>query len=262
MTLLFVALAALAVSLLTLFAGFGLGTLLLPVFAFFFPVEVAVAATAVVHLANNLFKASLVGRSADWRIIARFAPGAAAASVAGALVLRAVSGLPALATYRIGTHICTVTPVKVLIAALMLAFAAFEVHPRYRTVTFGERHFLVGGLLSGFFGGISGHQGALRAVFLLKAGLTPQVLVATGAACAIVVDVARLVVYGPAFFTKDFVALNGASGRSLVWTAMAAAFVGTFVGTRTLRRVSLRTMQILAGVLLVGIAVALGVGVL
>ena len=46
---------------LTLFSGFGLGTLLMPAFALFLPVPVALAATAVVHLANNLFKLALVG---------------------------------------------------------------------------------------------------------------------------------------------------------------------------------------------------------
>ena len=45
----------------TLFSGFGLGTVLMPAFALFFPVPVAIAATAVVHLANNLFKFVLVG---------------------------------------------------------------------------------------------------------------------------------------------------------------------------------------------------------
>lgn len=43
-----VAVAALSISTLTLYSGFGLGTLLMPVFALFFPVEVAVVATAVV----------------------------------------------------------------------------------------------------------------------------------------------------------------------------------------------------------------------
>ena len=47
-----VALAALFAAGLTLYSGFGLGTLLLPVFALFYPVEVAVAATAMVHGAN------------------------------------------------------------------------------------------------------------------------------------------------------------------------------------------------------------------
>lgn len=262
MTLLAVALAALGAALLTLFAGFGLGTLLLPVFAIFFPVPVAIGATAVVHLANNLFKAGLVGRDAEWGVVVRFAPPAAAAAIVGAFVLRSVSTLPPLFAYRIGSHACEVTPVKLLIAALMLGFALFEVDPRFRGVTFGEKHFVTGGLLSGFFGGLSGHQGALRSAFLLKSGLTPQAFVGTGAACAIAVDVTRLVVYGPTLFTKDFAAIAGASGRSLVWVAAGAAFLGTFLGTRFIRRMSLRAMQFLAGALLVGIAVALGTGML
>ncbi len=64
-------LTAFGVSLLTLFSGFGLGTLLMPVFALFFPVEVAVASTAVVHAANNLFKVGLLGRSAPRDILIR-----------------------------------------------------------------------------------------------------------------------------------------------------------------------------------------------
>lgn len=44
---------ALATSALTLFSGFGLGTILTPVFAIFFPIEVAIASTAVVHLSNE-----------------------------------------------------------------------------------------------------------------------------------------------------------------------------------------------------------------
>ena len=56
MDILVVALVAFFASSLTLFSGFGLGTILMPAFALMMPVEVAIAATAVVHLANNLFK--------------------------------------------------------------------------------------------------------------------------------------------------------------------------------------------------------------
>ena len=81
---------ALLVSGLTLYSGFGLGTLLMPVFALFFPVSVAVAATAVVHLLNNLFKVVLVGRRADWTVVARFGlPAALAAFVGAALYFNA-----------------------------------------------------------------------------------------------------------------------------------------------------------------------------
>lgn len=68
---------ALFTSGLTLFSGCGLGTLLMPAFALFFPVPLAIAATAVVHLANNIFKVVLVGKNTNWDVIARFAlPGA------------------------------------------------------------------------------------------------------------------------------------------------------------------------------------------
>ena len=64
--------AALGASLLTLISGFGLGTLLLPVFALFFPLEVAILLTAVVHLLNNLFKLGLMGRNIHWPTVLRF----------------------------------------------------------------------------------------------------------------------------------------------------------------------------------------------
>ena len=57
---------------LTMYSGFGLGTLMLPVFALFFPVEVAVVATAMVHGANNVFKVSLLGRHADREVVLKF----------------------------------------------------------------------------------------------------------------------------------------------------------------------------------------------
>jgi hypothetical protein len=55
-----ICLAALISSGLSLFSGFGLGTLLMFVFAVFFPVEIAIALTAIVHYLNNLFKLPLL----------------------------------------------------------------------------------------------------------------------------------------------------------------------------------------------------------
>ncbi|WP_206054762.1 hypothetical protein [Nitrosococcus wardiae] len=57
--------AAFLASLLTLFSGFGLGTLLMPVVAIFFPVTVAVALTAFVYLLNNLFKLAVLWRTVN-----------------------------------------------------------------------------------------------------------------------------------------------------------------------------------------------------
>jgi uncharacterized membrane protein YfcA len=87
MDILVVAIVAALASALTLFSGFGLGTILLPAFALFFPAPVAVAATGVVHLLNNLFKGSLFWKRADWPTIFRFGFPAVPAAIVGAWML-------------------------------------------------------------------------------------------------------------------------------------------------------------------------------
>ena len=116
---------ALFVSALTLFSGFGLGKLLMPAFALFLPVPVAVAATAVVHLANNLFKLALVGRKAVWTVVVRFALPAAAAIV-GAMLLGLLADVPPLLSYSLGGETRVVTPVKLTVGVLMMGFALFD----------------------------------------------------------------------------------------------------------------------------------------
>ncbi|MCB9757963.1 MAG: TSUP family transporter [Candidatus Omnitrophica bacterium] len=79
-----ICIVAFIASSLTLFSGLGLGIILTPVFAVFFPVPVAVGATAIVHLANNLFKIFLVGKSANKKIIMAFGIPAVIAAFVGA----------------------------------------------------------------------------------------------------------------------------------------------------------------------------------
>ena len=52
---------SLIASVLTLFSGFGLGTLLLPAMLIILPTQGAVTATAIVHLSNNFLKVILFG---------------------------------------------------------------------------------------------------------------------------------------------------------------------------------------------------------
>ena len=254
---------ALAVSGLTLFSGFGMGTLLMPIFAIFFPIEVAVAATAVVHLANNLFKVGLLWRQADWGAVARFAiPGAAMAAV-GAVLLTYLAGLPALAAYSLwgGTH--QVTALKVVIGVLILLFAMFELVPSLEgRLRFRREHLPLGGAISGFFGGLSGHQGALRSAVLIHAGLSQEAFIATGVICAVVVDLSRLAIYGVTFFSRHFAQVVQSGGIGLVGAATLAAFVGAFVGARLMKKVTMATVRGIVGAMLVLVAVGLGTGLI
>ena len=63
----------------------------MPVFALFFPVPLAIAATAVVHFANNIFKSGLMAQQADWRVVLQFSVTAAIAAMAGAGLLNPLS---------------------------------------------------------------------------------------------------------------------------------------------------------------------------
>jgi uncharacterized membrane protein YfcA len=92
---------ALLASGLTLFSGFGLGTLLLPAFVLFFPPDTAVAMTAVVHFLNNIFKLILLGRNANLRIALRFGLPAILAAFAGAWLLLYTTHLPPLAGFTL-----------------------------------------------------------------------------------------------------------------------------------------------------------------
>lgn len=256
-----ISVAAFVASALTFVSGFGLGTLLTPVFALFFPVETAIAATAVVHLANNLFKLWLTRRTADWRIVARFGLLATIAALAGAWVLVVSSGLPALVQYELAGQPRRVTVVKVVIGALTVAFALLESSRRFRAVQLPVRYLPWGGVLAGFFGGLSGIQGALRSAFLIKAGLSKEAYVATGVVCSVLVDLARLLVYGSSQIVS---VADDASGdvAMVAAAASASAFAGAVVGARLLKNLTLASVQAAVSYLLMAIGLALAAGLL
>ena len=146
-----VALAATMAAGLTLYSGFGLGTILMPVFSLFFPLEVAVASTAVVHAANSVFKVAVVGRLADIAIVLRFGIPAVCAAFVGAMLLGYLSNFEELAGYSLGPIQASVTPVKLSLGALMIAFAVFELAPRLKQLQFDRKYLAPGWTPVGIF---------------------------------------------------------------------------------------------------------------
>lgn len=244
--LILVALFAAFVSTLTLFSGFGLGTLLLPAFALFLPVEAAVAATAVVHLANNLFKGALLRHDVDWRVALRFGLPAIAAALPGALLLEAMSVQDPLFDYSLNGETIRVAPQELVLGSLILLFAFIEMAGVDRWLAMPPKWLPLGGALSGFFGGLSGHQGAMRAVFLAPLGLTAAAFAATQALVAIGVDVTRLLVYGAADVGQ------GLDSRivPLVIAGIAGALAGALLGRRLLPHVTFTAVRRVTGALL------------
>ncbi len=260
--ILIIALASFATAALTLYSGFGLGTLLMPVMALFFPVETAVAATAVVHAANSIFKMAAVGRHADRALVIRFGVPAIFAAFVGAAALGYVSHIPDITRYTIGSIEAVITPVKLVMGLLMLLFAIFELSSRMQDLRFKDEHLVIGGILSGFFGGFSGHQGALRSAFLVKVGASTETFVGTSAVIGFLVDMARIVVYGVVFFIVGSGHPVTGNQVPLILVAVFGAFIGVVFGKRFLHKITMRTVQTLTGILLLLIALALGAGII
>lgn len=242
---------------LTLFSGFGLGTILVPVFAVFFPVELAIILTAIVHFLNNVFKLFLLGKKADLRVVIRFGIPSVVAALCGAFLLSKLSGIPAIYEYAAFGKICLISPVKLTIAALLIFFSLFEILPSFKNIQFDKKYLPLGGLLSGFFGGLSGNQGALRSAFLLRTNLSKESFIATGVVIACLIDVSRLSIY-----YKNMVSHQEALDYGLIVAATLSAFAGTFFGNRILKKVTLQSVHRIVTAMLLLFAILLGSGII
>ncbi|MCB9257864.1 MAG: TSUP family transporter [Ignavibacteriales bacterium] len=260
MEIVIISLVSLFVAGLTFFSGFGLGTLLMPAFALFFPVEIAVAATAIVHLANNIYKGFLMGKYANLKVVMSFTLPAALTAIIGAYLLGYFSELESIAQFELWGNLFEISPVKLAIGILMIIFALVELIPFLKKINFSNKMIPIGGLLSGFFGGISGHQGALRTAFLVHAGLEKKSFIGTMVLSAIVIDVVRLTVYGLTFlkFNSQMFQTDGLS--TLLIAGIISAFVGSSIGKYLLEKVTFNTIHIIVGIMLMllGFSIALG----
>jgi uncharacterized membrane protein YfcA len=252
-----ISIAAFFTAILTFFSGFGLGTILLPVFALFFPVQIAIALTGVVHFANNIFKMGLVGKMASKPVLIRFGIPAILASFAGAWVLLRITDLPSIYKYELWGNSFEITPVKLIIGFLLLFFSLVEVLPFFKKMEFGGNRLIFGGILSGFFGGLAGIQGAFRSAFLIKSGLSKEAFIATGVIIASLVDVTRLSVYASRF------AYSGLSENVvLLLSATLAAITGAVAGKMLLKKVTFRFVQLLVAVMLSLVSIGLVTGII
>lgn len=229
----------------------------MPVVAIFFPIEVAIAITAIVHLANNLFKVALLGKAANRSVLLSFGIPAVVTAFLGALVLGWLSDAPAVIDYMAFGGEMHVSPLKLVVGMLILGFVALELSPKFSSLSLDKKYLPWGGVVSGFFGGLSGHQGAFRSMFLLKAGLGKEAFVATSVMLAVMVDMSRMLIYG-----WEMTSQPNSIEWPLVISASVSAFAGAYFGTKLLKKVTITSVQIMVSVLLVVVSLGLMSGAL
>jgi uncharacterized protein len=196
-------------------AGFGIGSVLTPVFALRVDMPLAVAAVSIPHIAATVLRLWLMRGHIDGRIVRTFGIMSAAGGLIGALLQQVVQqrGL-------------------VVVFGGLLMFAGFSgLSGLSERMRFGRTTAWIAGLLSGVFGGLVGNQGGIRSAALLSFDVPPARFVASATAAALMVDLARL----PVYIVTEADRLSGIG--PLIVIAVAGAIAGTIGGERVLRRI-------------------------
>ena len=185
--------------------GFGIGSMLTPLLALRLGMDLAVAAVAIPHAIATALRCWRLRRSIDWSVLKGFGLLSAAGGLTGALVY---TMLEAGALKRVLGGLLVLTSVA------QFSGLAERWHPRGLAVA-------LLGLGSGFFGGLAGNQGGLRAAALAAFSLSPLAFVATSTATGLLVDAARAPVY-----------IYTAGGKlAELWIPITIATTGVTIGT-------------------------------
>ena len=231
--LLFVSVGAFVAAALTVPAGFGLSTMLTPLVLFVLGPHEAVAIVAVIHGAHNGWKLFILKEHLDVDAFKRYGIWLVIGAILGALLQ---SQFPQdLLLLIIGIFL-------VILPILTIS----EGWTGYRIPDANDR---IGGFGSGFMGGLSGHQGALRAMFLKRRLSDKMAYAATASILALCVDLTRIPVY--IFFNNTEVFEN----IDLLIPLTICALLGVQVGKLFLEKMKSDTIHnaIMVGIVASGI---------
>lgn len=149
-----------------------------------------------------------------------------------------------------------VSVVAFMVGVLLILLALDELVPKGLFKFLSTLPLWVGGWLSGFFGGISGTQGALRSAFLIKLKLEPLAYVSAGSFIALTIDLVRLPVYIWKF--GDWASTDQL--LPMILTGVISALLGAILGKYLLKKVTLQLLRwgVGVGLMLFGVGLING----
>jgi hypothetical protein len=218
-------------------SGFGIGSLLTPVFGRMIDVKLAVAAVSIPHLVGTAQRCWRLRKSIDRSVLLSFGITSAIGGLVGALLHN-----------RAENHALTF-----VFAGLLILSGVSQLTGFIERVHWGRSAAWVAGAASGLFGGLVGNQGGIRTAALLGFDIPKESFVATATAIALFVDAARMPVY------------MAVSGRELLdsWHIIGIAtigvVIGTLAGTRLLSRIPQAAFRKTIGVLLLALGLFMAV---
>ena len=97
----------------------------------------------------------VTGKHANKEVLLKFGIPAIFAAMLGSWLLLQISDLQPLFSYSLFGKEWKVLPIKFIIAILLVIFALLDLIPYLSKLEFGKDKLPLGGILSGFFGGLS-----------------------------------------------------------------------------------------------------------
>jgi uncharacterized membrane protein YfcA len=194
--------------------GFGIGSILTPVLAYRLGTEAAIPAVAIPHAAATAVRLWRLRQSTNKPILLSFGILSACAGLVGAFVYARLHG----------------SALAYILGALLIVSSVAQLTGLAERIRPGRTLAWTMGSVSGFFGGVAGNQGGIRAAALSIFDLSPREFVATATAVALMVDLGRTPVY---------VWRAGAQLlqlHTLIVVLAAGTVAGTFAGERILGR--------------------------
>ena len=195
-------------------AGFGLATMITPIVFLWLEPHEAIAVVGIVHGSHNAWKLKVLRSSVDYDAVRRYGW----AMVVGALIGAGLNSS------------IQAEPLLLIVGVALVVLPLLTISEKWTNYRLPEAEDRIGGFGSGFFGGLTGHQGALRAMFLQKRLPDKAEYAATAAVLALVVDMTRIPVY---------VALEGWQILEAGWLILGlvlAAIFGVQLGKRWLKK--------------------------
>ena len=150
-----------------------------PLFLIWFEPHHAIAGVAIVHGAHNAMKSRMLKHHIDREALRRFGWALLVGALAGALLQTVIPSDPLL----------------LLVGLALIVLPVLKVSESWTSLRLPEAEDRLGGFGSGFLGGLTGHQGALRAMFLRQRLPDKSAYAATAAVLALVVDATRIPIY-------------------------------------------------------------------
>ena len=228
-----ITLGAFIAAALTVPAGFGLSTMLTPLLLFIIGPHETVAIVAIIHGAHNAWKLVVLKEHVDFEAFRRYGIWLVIGAIGGALLQSQVPQDPLL----------------LIIGIFLIILPILTMSEGWTGYRIPEANDRIGGFGSGFMGGLSGHQGALRAMFLKRRLSDKMSYAATASILALCVDLTRIPVY--IIFNETQIIEN----FSLLFPLTISALLGVQAGKLFLQRLKSDTIHfaIMIGIVASGI---------